>query len=286
MKKLIVGMLLFVACQSVNAESISDTIKSNGSYKNSNNVTITTENYNKMKEFMSDEEINDVDENFYERVKNSKEIKAYTSTYIESKYVTIGNDRFLLSEKEITKDEYETRGTEDGVYETKSKYLRLMIGISNNGNYSFFIQNKWKKIPDNKSFDVIALRWTGNVSEIPSTAAGGQSYKDFVGQPNPPRIAYQYTSQNFKFASDGVGLSQNLKDGEYYYLNELYIEATCTGTIHLYGTYQHFQGTQTLAQSQSYTLSSSGLGGVLYFSNSTLRDTYDQMNGLHLATTC
>ena len=49
-----------------------------------------------------------------------------------------------------------------------------------------------------------------------------------------------------------------------------------------YVTYQQASSALTLANSKSYTFSSSGLGGVLYYSNSTIRNKYDGMQGLSM----
>ena len=50
-----------------------------------------------------------------------------------------------------------------------------------------------------------------------------------------------------------------------------------------YATYQHARNSNanTLAISKSNSFSSSGLGGVLYYSNSTYRNYYDGMQGIH-----
>lgn len=51
----------------------------------------------------------------------------------------------------------------------------------------------------------------------------------------------------------------------------------------VYGTYQHATSDLTLSQSQNYTFSSSGLGGVLKFANS-VSSKYDGMKGV--SATC
>ena len=49
----------------------------------------------------------------------------------------------------------------------------------------------------------------------------------------------------------------------------------------IFGTYQHANTSNTnLAASKSYSFGSSGLGGVLVFSNSTYASFYDGMNGV------
>lgn len=48
-----------------------------------------------------------------------------------------------------------------------------------------------------------------------------------------------------------------------------------------YGTYQHARNSNiTLTQAKSYTFNSNGLGGVVYFNNSTVKNYYDGMQGL------
>jgi len=48
-----------------------------------------------------------------------------------------------------------------------------------------------------------------------------------------------------------------------------------------YGSFQHAQSAVTLADSKVYTISSSGLGSVINFTNSTTRAKYDAMQGVN-----
>lgn len=161
--------------------------------------------------------------------------------------------------------------------------MHLWVFLNDNGSHTFVIQNSWKKIPTTKSFDVIALRWEGSVVETQSSTYGEQIYKNTTSQVNPPYITYQYNNGNYNYLDNGVGLSQNLVNGDYYYVNQLEITAYCSGTINVYGTYQHAQNSLTLTESKSYTLNSSGLGNVLYYSNSTIRNSYDNMQGISVS---
>lgn len=52
--------------------------------------------------------------------------------------------------------------------------------------------------------------------------------------------------------------------------------------ISVYGSYQHAKTNVTLATSQSYILSSSGLGGVIAFNTNTIRNYYDGKRGVYL----
>ena len=50
----------------------------------------------------------------------------------------------------------------------------------------------------------------------------------------------------------------------------------------VYGAYRHAQGNLTLAQSQKYTIDSSGYGGVIKFDNS-VKNYYDAMSGVYIS---
>ena len=65
-------------------------------------------------------------------------------------------------------------------------------------------------------------------------------------------------------------------------LNSLFIKFKIRENVTLtyYGTYQHATKNVTLAQSKSYNFAANGLGGVLYYSNATIRGYYDGMKGI------
>ena len=78
----------------------------------------------------------------------------------------------------------------------------------------------------------------------------------------------------------------NLKDGSNITSYTMSINASLTGTNLSYGhgtvyvSYQHAKVDLTRAQSMSYTLSGTGLGGVIQFSSSGLTSSYDGMSGI------
>ena len=79
----------------------------------------------------------------------------------------------------------------------------------------------------------------------------------------------------------------NLKDGTNINDYILAITAPLTKTIsnaygRVYVSYQHAQGNLTRAESKSYTLSLSGLGNVVYYSDPIIMNTYDGMGGVSL----
>ena len=53
----------------------------------------------------------------------------------------------------------------------------------------------------------------------------------------------------------------------------------------VYGTYQHAKSSVSLSESQNYSFSSQGLGGVLKFNKDSIKNKYDGMNGVSLSYT-
>lgn len=83
--------------------------------------------------------------------------------------------------------------------------------------------------------------------------------------------------------SNGLGISMNFVDSCTKPQMVLYIHSSGNfGTV--YGTYQHATRSVTLSQSKGYNFSSSGLGGVLDFTNNTVEGYYDDMSGVQIET--
>ena len=143
----------------------------------------------------------------------------------------------------------------------------------------------WKTIPATKSYDLLGLRW----DTLPSTL----TYRDMIAAqevsdgtfPVYQHFDYDTNSSNTNSATNGIGVSMNLYDNvsgslRHHGMELVSFTKTGNGTIHAYASYQHATSSLTLAQSKSYTFSSSGLGKVQYFSNSTIKNKYDNMQGL------
>ncbi|MGN1370840.1 MAG: hypothetical protein ACI4XM_00965 [Candidatus Coprovivens sp.] len=162
-------------------------------------------------------------------------------------------------------------------YTTDYKYIQLMTN-SGSGQKRFYIYNSWLKMPKNKSFDVIALRWSN-----------GFALTDYYGNQytngNSGNIAYPVGNSNYKIATNAIGLSQNLVDSATSIENELAVWGNCSSDGIVYGTYQHAQANITLATSKLYNFSSNGMGGVLSFYGNA-SGIYDNTPGLSLSYTC
>ena len=116
--------------------------------------------------------------------------------------------------------------------------------------------------------------------------AGEQVY--YVGN-NSTSINYNTNSAGYKGMSNGAGISMNLKDDTNItsflmtQVADMQISDYNYTTAHVFATYQHAQSSLTRAQSMSYTLQAGGLGDVLYYSNTSIRNKYDDMAGIMLS---
>lgn len=81
-------------------------------------------------------------------------------------------------------------------------------------------------------------------------------------------------------------MSQNLVNNATFYYQNVQLTTNCKATMKIYATYQHAQGTVTLAQSQNYTLSYNGLGKVVLFNSSDISNIYDEMSGVEISPIC
>lgn len=137
----------------------------------------------------------------------------------------------------------------------------------------------WLKSPTYKSCDVIAVRGNG-IRFYNYNILGKQNY---IKNGELGEVTYNSNSNNTKIFDNGIGISMNLVDGASDYeltLEVGYYKTGNTGTV--YGSYQHAQRNVSLSQSQNYSLSSNGLGGVIDFSSS-VRNYYDGMGGVSIS---
>lgn len=237
---------------------------------------------------------NDLSQYFYESAKEDinniqlieqKDIFIETLTSVD-RYGQITNTQQEITEKEyeeyVQQQSYASCSTGNEIvscWETNAKKLTLSVyGDKKTHIYRFLLNNLWKTIPKVKSFDVIAFRWTSTAGGImEGTYFGNQYY-------NNDSITYDYGVKNAKSTADGVGISMNIVDDTSTYLNlslDVFKAFTQKTAFNLFGTYQHATSGVSLENSQSYTFKSNGLGGVLYYSNTTIRNRYDGMDGIN-----
>ncbi len=271
LKLMILLVCLFITCDKVDALS-----EDGLNYKKYE----VLENYisKKQIDLMSDETIDILLTNDIQSLDTVLVVTTYYSNNITLPEIVKREVIYDYSASDLENDcECELVARIQGTCETEYKVLTLSV-FKDGNEINFLMINEWKKMPVYKSFDVIALRWTGGFSL--TNYAGNQ---DTNG--NSGNIDYTRTSSNFKTASSGIGLSQNLVDSATEIYQDMLAVGTCTTGGTVYGTYQHAQANITLATSKSYTFHQNGMGGVLNFTGNAV-GVYDDTPGLHLNYTC
>lgn len=211
---------------------------------------------------------------------NTKEIYIRTITTYDS----LGNisDTF---ETELNKTQYNvelstavaeepcTSQSYNFCYQTDYKRLLVSYLKSNeDGKYYIYGRLIWDNDPVVKKYDIFAMRWSNSVSLVSlegTQEADGKS-----------DVIYTGNDDNILYFSNAAGITMNMYDNTVGHIMTMDIGFE-DNPGDVYVTYQHARHSNiTFAQSQSYTISPSGLGGVLYFSNSTVRSYYDGMQGV------
>lgn len=200
------------------------------------------------------------------------------SEKVEIKYYKTVIDKInnISNTKEITQEEYDNVNV-ISLYSTnhETEYKKITI---EDINREIILTVEWKKNPAVRSYDVIALRGVGVTFDYDSI----KGIQNYSLNNNVSKIYYYNTSENVKLFSNGFGVSMNLVNGATNYCLSLsinYFKDINNGTV--YGTYQHSQRDISLSQSQRYTISANGYGGVLDF-DSSVEDYFDGMGGVSI----
>ena len=254
-------------------------------YTNENGVQMTEEQYNKMVTLYQEDRTSVLTQEEFEQFKDASIVD---NAVLYEKEVIVNGE--VISQEYVSEEEYNAYLAEKEDYDTKSggsssyetSYKKLTGTVVDNGNhhYAFVGSLSWKKVPKVRSYDVFAFRL---LNFTYSGVTGTQTYFTSGGHTN---IYYNTSSAGYKGLSNGAGISMNLKDGSNITSYSMSITASLTGTNLSYGhgnvyvSYQHASVNVTRAQSMSYTLSGTGLGGVVQFSSGSLTSSYDGMNGI------
>lgn len=287
-KDLFQTMLVTVAALSFLFGGINVLAEEEPYYLNNNGVAMSEQQFNKLSSIFHISYIENFTQDEFDKYVNGEIIDSKTIYY-----KTITQDGAVINETEVSKEEYDnapsslyscsesTRGSDSGFIETSYKRMRSTL-VDLSSGYSFSNMLEWKQVPSTRSFDVIAFR-TKRMSF--SNVEGVQTY--YVGN-NSSAINYNTNSAGYKSASNGAGISMNLKDDSNIttfliaLVADMQISNYDYSNAYVYTTYQHAQSSLTRAQSMSYTLQAGGLGDVLYYSNTSIRNKYDDMPGIML----
>ena len=286
MKKFLKNTALFLGVFSIFALNVN---ASESSFINEKGVHIDNKIVNKFEKIIDKNDFNIMSQKEYNDLSfiYNNGYSEVSVIYAERDLVENGNIIETTSSY-LTEEEYEreskiqlynncTDSEAQACYQTSYKRLTMLLSKNASSKYfTAFVSNTWLQNPNVKSADVIALRYTGNVSI--NDFYGYQYYKEAGVNKN---YYYNSSNANSKKFSNGVGISMNLVDAgssfkNYLFFNGYYSDAN----MMIYTSYQHAKSNVSVANSKVYNLSSNGLGGVINFTNATTRSQYDAMGGV------
>ena len=130
-----------------------------------------------------------------------------------------------------------------------------------------------------QSFDVTAMRIADGYV-VDGSQVGNQMY---IKNGTVGLVNYSPNGTNIRKTDNGFGISMNLVNGGTEFETDISATVKATSEYAMaYGTYQHAVTDVSLDESQSYTISHNGFGGVLNFATG-VQNKYDRMNGISIS---
>lgn len=304
-KLMAVVMMVTLFPATVYAETTNITLKGISSaevyYTNENGVNFTREQYDCLREFYSDNEINVMQPGFAEplfehlyELTEEKEI-----LYVQTLETVDANGNVDTTEKitPLTEEQMENIDSLDFIEEnqpqrsssathvTASKTIELKFIEFGGSKRNVSLTCKWNKLPVTRSYDIMALAPSKSILfKLDSSTFSGYQSSD------EKYTSYSYKSNdNLKITSTGIGISMNLHNGAKTKL-ECHIQCVLKSEVEpftVYGTYQHAKSDISLSDSQKYSIevSSSNMGSLLKFDSSSISGKYDNTQGLVISGT-
>ncbi len=292
---LMAGVMVGTMCMPIMAETQSE---SEFFYSNELGLELTEKEYDNVVKYISEDELDMFSTEEINYIMSDVEANIDDSeiTYVKTTYETVDGKQEVVNEEYISEEEMMdslnvrnvdlsrvstfSLATRKDTVQTNMKFIEMNMYSVAASVKKVTLNCTWLSIPQCKSFDVVAFRPNAYsyVCDIVKTdnTIGYQYYDGNT-------ITYKYNNDNIKYTSGGVGLSTNIVDSVSSSLKVTFSTtfATKADPFTVYGTYQHAVNNVTQAQSQSYSISSSGMGGVLNFSSSVY-SKYDKTPGLEV----
>ncbi|MBE6158300.1 MAG: hypothetical protein E7159_00520 [Firmicutes bacterium] len=163
----------------------------------------------------------------------------------------------------------------DVIHETNSKMIGLTYYKFRGENYYTYVEVRvhWYTVPNVKQYDVIGVRWDGNATLVDATGVQNAS--------GDAKQSYSFRGDNMVIKSNGVGITMNLFDNKKDFQLKMDVQLVPSSVSRVYASYQHCTTNNiNLSQSKSYNFSNNGLGNVIDFTSSSIRNKYDGMAGV------
>lgn len=293
-KKILFILFLFLCLNcKVNAENY---------YYNKNGGVLSKSEYDSLINVFDESYLNELTQNGLDELKDwdivysTSEEKVFR---IDSFYDNYGN---VISTTSVEIDKSEVSEILDEVniksransdtHTTSMKKITLELNVSSTDEIAVILKNEWLSIPSVKSYDIIAFRPISNYTYEGINTILSKAYQKCDG------TTYNYnlsTSSNVVktpiiSGTGGYGVSMNIPDSASssltHHLTVVYnfVEESLTNSKYFIveGTYQHATSSVSLSDSTDYTFGATGMGGVLVFDSTTVKNKYDNTAGLHV----
>ena len=258
------------------------------SYINENGIEISEEEYADFLKLFTPEHIMFMSEEEYERMQDldfdnlDSSAKYVISTYNPNLGITTHQEVSELVYNNFNLENMASPNIGEGAVYRETTAKRLALTVASGSTWSFTVLTaNWKYVPVTRSFDTIGLRGDG-FSFRNGSQTGEQLY---YLNGSYQHVDYSWNGTNIKKFDNGFGISMNLVNPTN--IESLVLTVTCdikADITHpeIFGSYQHAITSLTLANSQNYTLSSVGLGGVFAYPYS-ISSKLDGMSGVAIA---
>ena len=259
---LLVAMLPVTAYAETGKDSLNAGPEQEVYYTNDNGVDFTKEQYDRLREFYSENEIEIMQPGFAEplfedlygfTVANQYlYVQTLESVDADGNVVTTERETVLTEEQAENLDELDLDKPDrpqrnySATHTTASKLITMKLNLGAN-TASVSLTCSWKKLPKTKSYDIMAI--------------ASSEFTYFQG------------ASNFSASVKGDGKT-----------TASYGESSSAVKIQN-GAYQHCTSSISLSDSQKYNIKRSilSMGGVLDFTSSSVEDKYDDTTGLSVS---
>lgn len=286
-------------------------------YTNSKGVAFTEEQYSNLTRLgFTAEEIDGITQELYDSYGEINDVIVDKTTTKYFRETTVNNSTYV---EEISERDYENEipslslvsSRAGSTHETNYKKLTLtsyQVDVTKPTERFVVSDLTWKKLPSVRSFDIYAARVSSNGYIVNGTQFGSMTAtatkfngdctpigsQDYTSTYSSGDGAWNTASGTFGYS--GIGFTSELKRVPYVCLNDFGMNnasvsaysarlsfKSYTGTT-VYASYQHASTSVSYnSVYRAYSFSNSGLGNVIYFSNSTLTNSYDNMGGVQLS---
>lgn len=284
--------------QKVNALEITE----DGLYKNYNNILITSEELENLRNLgFTEKQIEVMDEDEFEANKNlNGEVLNETSKYYKT--ITVYDNKNVYSinntktnaiisySVEISESEYNNSnsqinplGLSNGYTNTEYKKMTTTI-ISVNNRYRYKNTLEWKKMPTTRSYDIMGIGIDSTVSGISNT----KYFKRIADMQNSNNCYYDTSSSGiWKLSGTGYGVTFKLPSDpagyvmkgleSYMYFEVQKLTSAKILTLNAYGDYKHAQKTVDNSFTSGLSIGTGGINFDVSVSTS-VKESFDNIN--------